>query len=100
MYFFLALVAIPIVFCMLAWALVTVHRLCLPHRSFRYRAEPLLLRPRGTVVRMPVAVGVREIREHQRRVLEAQPAIHYSYGNGLSHGVPECWIEDLRQRCN
>lgn len=99
MYIFLALIAIPTVLGMFAWALTVVYRLCFPARRPAYRVTPVLVR-RWAEVGEEVPVGVREIRENQRRVLAEQDYVRYSYTGGISRGLPAAWVEDLQHRRN
>lgn len=100
MYLLFAFVALPTIFCMLVWVVVTVRRLCFPARPVRYRARPVLLRRHEQAVGEVVPVGVREIRENQRRAQAEHPYVRYYYTGGYSHGVPAAWLDDLWQRRN
>jgi hypothetical protein len=100
LYALFALVAIPIFFFMLTWVVVTALRICFPEkpipldRDIRYRS---LLQPR--IPAEVLSVGLREIREEQRRYLQEQPG-GYVYDEGDSEGLPECWQQDLWMRRN
>ncbi len=103
MHLYFTLVAIPAVCCMIAWVVVTVRRLCVPERApYRYHAQPLVLQPceAGMPERAPMPVGVREIREHQRRMLQEQHYVRYCYEDGFSRGLPAAWSEELWRRRN
>lgn len=94
------LVAVPVAFCMLTWVVATIYRLYFPEPVARVHPErsirlPLRLKP----VSMAMAVGVREIKENQRRRFSSS-ATHYSFSNGLSNGVPSDWVDDVWRRRN
>ena len=99
MYVFLLFIAVPILLCMCAWVVLTVHRICFAPRQVTYRADRVLIR-RQAEVHEVVPVGVREIRENQRRVQQEQPSVRYSYSEGYSQGVPSVWIEEIWRRRN
>lgn len=94
------LVAVPIAFCMLTWVIATIYRLYFPEPSarelpIRSIRLPLPIKP----VSVAMAVGVREIKENQRRQFSSSAA-HYSFENGLSNGVPSDWVDDVWRRRN
>ena len=94
------LVAVPIAFCMLTWVVATIYRLYFPEPAARVEPGrsvrlPLRLKP----ISMAVAVGVREIKENQRRQFSSS-ATHYTFSNGLSSGVPSDWVVDVHRRRN
>lgn len=100
LYALFALVALPIFFFMLTWVVVTVLRICFPEKLqtrdyWFFCATPILAMRANRV--MPV--GVRDIREEQRRSLQKQPG-GYVYDEGDSEGLPECWQQDLWTRRN
>ncbi len=92
--------AVPIAFCMLTWVIATIYRLYFPEPSIRVvpsRSIRLPLRVKSMSVAL--AVGVREIKENQRRQFSSS-ATHYSFENGLSSGVPSDWVDDVWRRRN
>lgn len=101
MYLVFALVAIPVLVLLFAWVGVTVYRLCFAdaqvvvrrHLAFIEEAEP-------ATAASVVPVGVREIREGHRRSLLLQTNIRYNYAWGISHGIPDAWIDDVWHRRN
>lgn len=94
------LVAVPIAFCMLTWAVATIYRLYVPEPPAPNESGRLVrLAPSLKPINMAVAVGVREIKENQRRQFSSSAA-HYSFSNGLSNGVPTDWVEDVWRRRN
>lgn len=100
MYLLFALVAVPTLLCMLLWVGIAAYRICHPERPAPFVRDPVVLRRQEAMAGEPVLVGVREIREDQRRAQEDQRYIRYYYTGGYSHGVPAAWIEELWRRRN
>lgn len=92
------LVFIPILCCMLVWAAVTAYRLLRPEEVEAFIEDPALLHLEAFEVQAPVPVGVREIREDQRRARHLH--IRYYYTQGYSHGLPDLWLDQLWDRRN
>ncbi|MEX0600809.1 MAG: hypothetical protein WD021_03280 [Rhodothermales bacterium] len=98
--FILFIVAAPILFCMLTWVAATVYRLYFPEKPLPLdRQLSIVSRWEPSAPEMPVPIGVREIKEDQRRRRRSR-ATHYQFANGLSNGVPSDWLEDVKQRRN
>lgn len=94
------LVAVPVAFCMLTWVVATIYRLYFPETSIGSApARIVRLPPRLRPTNMAEAVGVREIKENQRRQFGSSVA-RYSYANGFSNGVPNDWVDDVWRRRN
>lgn len=92
-----ALIAAPVFFFLLTWVAATVYRLYFPDKPVPLRGGPLLRRREAAERAMPV--GVREIREAQRRHLHKQVGAYHYAGPG-SDGLPTDWVEDLWRRRN
>lgn len=93
------LVAIPIVFCMLTWVVATAYRLYFPDKPLPLENElTFISRAESTTVDLPVPVGVREIKEDQRR--RSGAGCSYCFAHGISNGVPSGWLEDMWRRRN
>lgn len=94
------LVAIPILFCMITWVAATAYRLYFPEKpvplerelAFVSRAEP-------TSSELLVPIGVREIKEDERR-RRLSESTSYQFTNGMSNGVPSDWLDDVWCRRN
>lgn len=94
------LVAVPIAFCMMTWVVATVYRLYFPEQTIMHEPDrPMQFAPRLRPLDTVVAVGVREIKENQRRQFSSS-ASHYSFSNGYSNGVPTDWVDDVWRRRN
>jgi hypothetical protein len=93
------LVTVPVAFCMLTWVLATVYRLYFAERVESIPDIPIQfsrpLRSFDTVV----AVGVREIKESQRKRLNSSHC-RYTFSRGLSNGLPSDWLDDMWRRRN
>jgi hypothetical protein len=101
MYLTLAILAAPMLFFMLIWAVVTAYRIYFPEKPLPFEQDPMMVRRRVTATGRSVAVGVREIREDQRMRQRAVARTSYHYAGGLSlEGLPEDWMEDLWVRRN
>lgn len=101
MFVLLAIVAAPILFFMLAWVAATAYRLYFPDRPLPLAEDAVALRRRRAALGGHVPVGVREIREDQRRYLRQQARALYHYaGSASAEGLPPAWKEDLWRRRN
>lgn len=99
-YLVFLVIAIPVVFFMLTWAVVTAGRLLFPEQPQPLARDPVRIRQRATAGGVSVPVGVREIREDQRLSRQGPATAPYLYAYGASEGLPERWREDLWQRRN
>ncbi len=97
MSFLLIIVAVPMLFFMATWAVVTAYRILRPEEPLPFEEHPVEVRRRTTARGVPVAVGARDIREDQRRQSAAGA---YQFFEGYSDGVPLQWREDLWLRRN
>jgi len=91
----------PILFFLLIWVVATVYRLYHPERPLPFEESPVFMREQMTAEGENIPVGVREIREDQRRhrrQRDVTPSYHY-HEWGPS-GIPEAWHEDLWRRRN
>lgn len=94
------IVAFPVLFCMLTWVAATTYRLYFPENPLPLEKElTFVSRHEATSVRTPIPIGVREIKEDQRRRRRAS-CISYQFANGMSSGVPSDWLDDVWQRRN
>lgn len=90
------LVVAPLFFFLLTWVVATVYRLYFPERPLPLGASAVQVRRRRAAGE-EVPVGVREIREDQRR--EERP-VPYRYAGFPSGQLPDDWEKDLHQRRN
>ena len=95
-----AIVAIPILFFMLTWVVVTACRIFYPEKPLLIERSEAAVRRRVTRKGASVPVGVREIREDQRNYQRRSPQESYHYEHGDSEGLPLCWYEELHHRRN
>ena len=93
---FFLLVA-PLFAFLLTWVVVTVYRLYFPERPLPLRSGTVQVRRRRAAAGEEVPVGVREIREDQRR--ERTP-VSYQYAGFPTGQLPDGWERDLHQRRN
>lgn len=100
MFVLLAIVAAPILFFMLAWVAATAYRIYFPDRPMPLAKDAVVVRRRRAALGKHVPVGVREIREDQRRYLRQQVRVPYHYAGSASEGLPSAWMEDLWRRRN
>lgn len=98
-YLIFALVAVPVLFFMFTWTVVTAYRILFPEEPSPYVQDTAYLRRRTPVPAEGVLVGVREIREDQRRS-QSRCGHGYCYSYGSSAGLPENWREDIARRRN
>ncbi len=97
MYFLLLIVAVPMLFFMATWAIVTAYRILRPEEPRPFEEHPVEMRRRATARGIPAPVGAREIREDQRH---RRAAGVYQFYEGDSEGLPLQWREDLWLRRN
>lgn len=90
----------PILVFLLIWAGATVYRLYFPEYPLPFNQSAVVKREQATTDGQCVPVGVREIREDQRRERRQEDVTIYNYAWGTSEGVPDAWREDLWQRRN
>lgn len=96
---FLVLVG-PILVFLFIWVAATVYRLYFPDTPLPFEQSDVMRRANATSEGKRVPVGVREIREDQRRQRRQEDVTIYNYAWGASEGVPESWREDLWRRRN
>lgn len=96
---FFVLVGPSLVF-LLIWAGATVYRLYFPEHPLPFKQASVAKRAEATSNGECVPVGVREIREDQRRERRQEDVTIYNYAWGASGGVPQAWREELWQRRN
>lgn len=95
-----AIVAVPILFFMLTWVVVTACRIFFPEKPQVIERNASVLRRQSADEGVSVPVGVREIREDQRHQFIQHSEISYYYSHGDSEGLPLSWFEDLHDRRN
>lgn len=95
----IVLVTVPIAFCMLTWVVATVYRLYFPVEIESAPDIPIRFSPPPESCDTVMAVGVREIKESQRRQLNSS-LCRYSYSHGTSNGLPSDWVDDVWHRRN
>lgn len=95
-----AIVAVPILFFMLTWVVVTACRIFFPEKPYIVKRDYSVLRRRAAREGMTVPVGAREIREDQRYLFRHSPETTYHYSDGDSEGLPASWFDELHQRRN
>lgn len=107
MFVLFILVVAPVLFFLLAWVTVTTCRLYFPDRSPSFGRSRTALWERQKEAMSKEAlgdespVGVREIRENQRRYFREHVGATYHYvGGGSSGSLPSDWMEDLWRRRN
>jgi hypothetical protein len=93
---FFLLVA-PLFVFLLTWVVATVYRLYFPERPLPLRSGTVQVHRRRAAAGEEVPVGVREIREDQRR--ERTP-VSYQYAGFPTGQLPDDWERDLHQRRN
>ncbi|GIV57614.1 MAG: hypothetical protein D6746_02070 [Bacteroidetes bacterium] len=93
----LFLVAVPVLFFMIAWVIVTAWRILHPEEPRPFAEEPVAVRRRARARGVPVPVGARDIRDDQR-FRDDDPPYHFSPAG--SDGFPMAWREDLWIRRN
>ena len=100
LYFAFAALAIPVLFFMLTWAVVTAYRLLFPEEPPPPPPDPVVIRKVAAARGEYMPVGAREIREDQRQYFSEQAPASYTYAHGESEGFPEKWRQDLLRRQN
>lgn len=91
----------PILFFLLIWGVATAYRLTHPERALPFEESPIFTREKMTAQGHNVPVGVREIREDQRRHRRQRDVTPtYQYRAWGPSGIPEGWREDLWRRRN
>lgn len=96
------IVIAPVLFFLFIWVAVTTYRLYFPERaaSFEHRRAARWQRQKE-MLGEEAPVGLREIRENQRRYFREHVEASYHYaGGGGSGGFPSDWMEDLWRRRN
>jgi hypothetical protein len=91
----------PVLFFLLTWVVATAYRLYFPEKPIAFDRDPVVLQEQRLRQEQSTPVGVREIREDQRRsqyLGESSP--DYQYVWGYSDGFPEAWRNDVRMRRN
>jgi hypothetical protein len=95
------LIALPTIFAMLVWVVVTAMRLMRPDEPIPLEEDPIILRLQRMESRVPVAVGAQDIRELERRgISRTISSGSYDYLDGHSDGFPVAWLENLSLRRN
>ena len=102
MYVLFGMLAAPFIFFLLTWGVVTACRICFPEQPLPFEKDACALRWKATAAGQHVPVGLREIREDQRRGHHARSrrGTYYYDGGYVSAGIPSTWLNDLRQRRN
>ncbi len=95
-----AIIAVPILFFMLTWVVVTACRIFFPEKPLLVDRDAALFRRHATQEGASIPVGIREIREDQRYLNHDAPQSTYHFAHGDSEGLPLCWFEDLHGRRN
>ncbi len=95
-----AIVAVPILFFMLTWVVVTACRIFFPEKPQVVEHTASIMRQRALEEGISIPVGVREIREDQRHQFIQRSDSSYYYAHGDSEGLPLSWFEDLHDRRN
>lgn len=99
-YALLAIVAVPILFFMVTWVVVTAGKILFPPNEAELERDPGRVRHIATKQGYSIPVGVREIREDQRYFTEQIEHTTYHYEYGDSEGFPMVWYEELVNRRN
>ena len=92
------LVVAPLFFFLLTWVVATVYRLYFPEQPLPLRVSTVRLPRRRTAGGEHVPVGVREIREEQRR--DDDGPVAYQYSGFPTGQLPDDWARDLHERRN
>ena len=95
-----AIVAVPILFFMLTWVVVTACRIFFPEKPQLMERDFSVINRRAAREGMSVPVGAREISEDQRYLYRHSPETAYHYAHGDSEGLPINWFEELQNRRN
>ncbi len=95
------IVAIPVIFCMLIWVAATVYRLYFPEKPLPLESQlAFISKAHHGTHDLAVPVGVREIKEEQRRSQDVGRIPPYHFSCGISNGLPSCWLDDVWLRRN
>ena len=95
-----AVIAVPILFFMLTWVVVTACRIFFPEKPPAVEQDFSVLRRMAQRKGLNVPVGAREIREEQQYLFKQSPETTYHYAHGDSEGLPVNWFEELHHRRN
>ena len=95
-----AIIAVPILFFMLTWVVVTACRVFFPEKPAFAESDVAYMRRRATDEGVSIPVGAREIREDQRYSHTDLHHPTYHYDDGGSEGLPLSWFEELHNRRN
>ncbi len=91
--------AVPVLFLLFVWGAATAYRIYFPERAIPFYEGRIVRRERQAAAGRHMPVGVREIREDQRRQLRQREAA-YHYTSSVSEGLPSDWMDDLWRRRN
>jgi hypothetical protein len=101
MYLILAILAAPLLFFMIIWALVTAYRIYFPEKPLPFEKAPVMMRRQARAAGHSMPVGVREIRADQRDRYRVPAAPSYNYTDGFApEGLPADWKDELWLRRN
>jgi hypothetical protein len=95
-----AIIAVPILFFMLTWVVVTACRIFFPEKPQVIERDGVLLRQQASDEGISIPVGAREIKEDQRHLFRSIAEANYHYERGDSEGLPVSWFEELHNRRN
>lgn len=91
----------PILFFLLTWVVATAYRLYFPEKPITFDNDPVVLQEQRRRKKESIPVGVREIREDQRRnQYLGKSSPDYQYAWGYSEGFPEVWRDNVWMRRN
>ncbi|MEX0747489.1 MAG: hypothetical protein WD275_05760 [Rhodothermales bacterium] len=94
------LIGAPVVFCVLTYLVATAYRVYFPEMQPPIEQPPEAAPRRSFRTDEPVPVGVREIKEDQRRMMSILAASSYSFSHGFSSGLPSDWMDEVWRRRN
>lgn len=98
------LVAVPVIFGVAVWALVTAFRILYPERPLPKPPAPRWRRREQAEPWRSARVGFREIHDemqgHARRVTLPYRLDRQRQRVGMKGGVPERWLDDIFERRN
>ena len=95
-----AILAVPILFFMLTWVVVTACRIFFPEKQVLVEKDAASIRRKATQKGISIPVGAREIREDQRHFESPLTKNAYHFTGGDSEGLPVSWYEELNNRRN
>lgn len=85
---------------MMTWVIATAYRLYFPEKPIPLEKElTFVSRIQPASSQLPVPIGVRQIKEDQRRRRQSR-SVSYDFSNGISNGVPSDWLDDVWRRRN